>query len=60
MLHEKDVQLLEDKVSKMDIQLQKSIKEKTAALSANTQKDREISELTHKETALKARVIGVF
>ena len=56
MSHEKDISILEDRLNRVDAQLQKALKEKSAILSSSSAKDREISELLHKETLLKSNV----
>lgn len=56
MNQQKEMQLLDDKMHKLDSHLQLALKEKNALISANIHKDKEIANLLHTQTALKANV----
>jgi hypothetical protein len=54
--HKKDIQLLEERLSRVDGLLQMSIKEKSSLASQAVAREKEITELVHKQTMLRANV----
>jgi hypothetical protein len=55
-LRNKEVENLEEKISKMDMQLQNTVREKNSLQATVTSKDLEISNLLKMQTTLKLNV----
>jgi hypothetical protein len=54
--HEREISQLQEKLIKIDSQLQLAIKEKNAAQLQSQSKDRDLSDLQKTQTLLKAKV----
>lgn len=58
--HEREISQLQDKLFKIDAQLQQAVKDKNSAQTQSLSKDKELSDLQKSQAFLKSKVNFVF